>query len=276
MDRQKQPRAKPRQALAFTLVELMTVVAVAGLLATMGFASTSNIIAAERGRNEAVRFSMEMRRQRSEAMQQQMYSLVAITPTTGGVRVTYSAERLGTATQTPCELMDTSTTPPVTSTIYRGVSIVGTSQGTPIRTLCLTPHGQPISRDLLNPEPSDFDVLVGTDTKLTLSIDRLGSITSTDQPNATGIAQTSLYPLDLMATESAPVPPNQIDLVVGAVYEVAPNDFVDADGAPVGDPLLGGGDDPCSYDPAYCDPCVLDPTLCDPCVIDPASCVIIP
>ena len=254
----------------------MTVVAVAGLLATLGFASTSSIIAAERGRNEAVRFAMEMRRQRSEAMQQQMYSFVAVTPATGGVRVTYSAQRLGTRGTNPCELMARIGATPVTSTVYRGVSIVGTSQGTPIQSLCLTPHGQPISQDLLTQEPSDFDVLVGSETKLTLSIDRLGSITSTDQPNATGIAQTSLYPLDLMATESAPVPPNQPDLVTGAVYEVAPNEFVDADGAPVGDPLLGGGDDPCSYDPAYCDPCVIDPSLCDPCVVNPASCVNIP
>lgn len=241
-------------------------VAVVGIVSAMGFFSMSSVIGSERARNEAVRFASEVRRHRAEAMQQQMYSFVTTQATAGGVRVSFSAKRLGETGSTPCELMQRGTSDIVTSTVYDSVTIRPTQLGGSSTTLCFTPFGKPMTTDLQNSDPKSLDVVsqVTSTSSLTLSVDALGSISSSDQPTATGIAQTSLFPLDLMATESAPVPPNLDDITEGAVYEVAPNDYVDADGAPVGDPLLGGADDPCAYDPAYCtvDPCAVDPVSC--------------
>jgi prepilin-type N-terminal cleavage/methylation domain-containing protein len=263
-----------RRARAFTLIELMTVVAVSGVLASVGMASMVSIIEAEKARNEASRFAAEVRRQRSEAMQQQMHTLVAVAPNPeGGVRVTYSAKRLGSDTATPCEMMVNGDADVIRTNSFDAIDIALRTGGQPnANHICLDPFGRPMT-DTLETSPAEFTVTRDGEEKLSLVMDALGTLNSSDQPVASGIAQTSFYPTDLMLQESAPVPPNAEDVVELPVYEVAPGEYVDADGEPTSGGALGGTDDPCLYDSSYCDPCVIDPASCDPCLLDPTACV---
>jgi prepilin-type N-terminal cleavage/methylation domain-containing protein len=268
-----------KQARAFTLVEMMVVAAVIGVVSMLGFASMGAAIDAERARNEAARFAAQTRRQRAEAMMQQQYTLVRLRPTGGsGVLVTYSARRIGTPGRTPCEMMSAGDAESVRTNAFSEITIdlsTGLSTGDG-REVCLDPFGRPVSNDLNVRTDAAFRVNHDGVEKLSVEVDSLGVMKSSDAPVESGIAQTSFYPTDLMVQESAPVPPNSAEVEELVVYEVAPGDYVDPDGAPTDDGALGGADDPCTYDSSYCDPCVIDPSLCDPCVVNPTSCGFIP
>ena len=242
-----------------TLIELMVVLAIGGIIATMGMVSMVDIVSAERARNEAIRFATQVRRQRAEAMQQQQYTLVTITPDGGGTnpgtKVTFAARRLGIDTTTPCEVMAGGTADVVRTSKFSAVTVELSTTAQPTATrLCLDPYGKPMTVGLAI-TPAEFVVSHDGEPKLNLTIDALGALASTDQPVASGIAQTSFFPLDLMLPESAPVPPNMQDVPELPVYEVAPGEFVDAEGTPTTGGALGGTDDPCLYDATYCIVC---------------------
>lgn len=248
-----------RPPRAVTLIELMVVLAVAGTMASLGIASMVSIVEAEKARNEAVRFATQMRRQRAEAMQQQMFTLVSLAPAGDGTSVTYQARRLGSQTSNPCEEMVGGSADVVHTSTFPSLQVkLTTGLEGQVSRVCLDPFGKPMTAALA-PTTAAFDVVADGEPTLNVSVDAVGALASSDQPLASGIAQTSFYPLDLMLAESAPVPPNVGDVIEMPVYEVAPGEYVDAEGAPVGDGSLGGTDDPCLYDVTYCDPCVVDP-----------------
>lgn len=242
---------------AMTLIELMVVMVIAGTLASVGMFSMVDIVSAERARNEAVRFATQVRRQRAEAMQQQMYTLVSLAPDSAGTgtKVSFAARRIGTDTITPCEVMAAGTADVVRTSSFSAIKVELSTTAQPTATrLCLDPYGKPMTMGL-SITPAEFTVTHEGEPKLNLTIDALGALASTDQPVASGIAQTSFFPLDLMLPESAPVPPNMEDVPELPVYEVAPGEYVDADGTPTSDGALGGTDDPCLYDATYCITC---------------------
>lgn len=254
---------------AMTLIELMVVVAITGILAALGTVSMVDIVEAERARNEAVRFATQVRRQRAEAMQQQMYTMVELAPGAGGTgtTVTISARRIGTPGSTPCQEMEAGNADTVRTSSYAAVNVkLSTSLAATATRLCLDPFGKPMT-SALQVSPAEFIVTHDGEPKLNLSIDALGALASSDQPVASGIAQTSFFPLDLLTPESAPVPPNVDDVPELPVYEVAPGEYVDADGTPTSSGSLGGTDDPCLYDATYCAYCgngiVEDLEACD-------------
>lgn len=253
---------------------MVVVAAIVGVVSALGFASIGAAVDAERARNEAARFAAQTRRQRSEAMMQQQYTLVQLRPTgRSGVLVTYSARRIGVPGQTPCEMMSAGDAESVRSNAFSEIDIdLSTGVAGSSREVCLDPFGRPVTNDLNTRTEAAFRVRHDGTEKLSVEVDSLGVMKSSDAPVESGIAQTSFYPMDLMVQESAPVPPNSADVEELVVYEVAPGDYVDPDGAPTDDGALGGADDPCTYDSSYCDPCVLDPSLCDPCVVNPATC----
>jgi Tfp pilus assembly protein FimT len=270
------PRGARRQRLrpgarGFTLVELGLGLAVAGIVSALGVAGMTELIRTERARNEAVRFSMELRRSRTEAIQQGMHTLVTFNTTATGTRVEFRAKREGVPGTSPCELMARGDADSSTSTLYAEVNIdkTSTTPGTRDSELCFTPTGKPFTNDLSAVAPSEMIVSSSARTELTLTVDAFGSISSSDQPVATGIAQTSLHLVDVLANESAPAPPNLEDTPTMPFYEVSPGIYVEAGAGGGSDDFLGGTDDPCRYDSSYCyvEP---DPYYCDPylgCVI---------
>jgi prepilin-type N-terminal cleavage/methylation domain-containing protein len=262
-----------------TLVELVAVVAIAGVVASAGMASMAQLIEAEKGRNEALRFSTQLRRLRAEAMQQQQYTLISVTSDGDdaedggrpGVQVTYQTRRLGSLTSNPCEEMFAGNDDTVKTVTFSTLDVaMATGAEGIVSQVCLDPYGipKPVD-DVAVATTLAIDVTIDKVPALTVSVDAVGAIASSDQPIASGIAQTSYFPLDLMDAESAKAPPNLDPNNTPALpaYEIAPGEFVDASGAPAGDGSLGGDDDPCAYDPQLCpppDPCILDPLACDP------------
>jgi prepilin-type N-terminal cleavage/methylation domain-containing protein len=262
-----------------TLFELIAVVAITGVVAAAGMASMTQLIEAEKGRNEALRFSTQLRRLRAEAMQQQQYTLISVTPGGDGdddgrpgVKVTYQTRRLGSPTSNPCEEMFAGNDDTVKTATFSTLDVaMATGAEGIVSQVCLDPYGipKPVD-DVAVATTLAIDVTIDKVPALTVSVDAVGAIASSDQPIASGVAQTSYFPLDLMDAESAKVPPNldPNNTPASPAYEIAPGEFVDASGAPAGDGSLGGDDDPCAYDPGLCapppDPCVLDPLACGP------------
>ncbi len=283
-DRQHAP-LRHRRARGFTLVEIGVVACMVGILASIGFASSRALVASAEARNEAVRFATELRRFRSEAIQRQMYTHVSLRP--GGVvaRPTvvavFSAKRIPTvATQTPCQELAAGALSPgdmLATDVFSGLSfnMTAVTAGGVVaaQSACFSQRGQPFDDALTAPRPVDIELTAGAgagSTALTLSVDQLGVVRSSDAASSSGIAGTSLHPVDSMEAESAPVPPNSID---------PPSDLPLVETEPGVVVAPGGtGDDGSGVEDLCGDVCPLtcqtDPTPCDaPCDVcqDPCS-----
>ena len=172
-----------------TLIELMVGLAIAGIMASLGVASMVDIIEAEKARNEGVRFATQMRRQRAEAMQQQMYTLVSVAPAGEGTSVTYQARRLGTQASNPCEEMVGGTADVVRTATFPSLQVqLTTGLEGQVSRVCLDPFGKPMTTGLA-PTTAAFDVVADGEPTLNVSVDALGALASSDQPVRAGVSQ---------------------------------------------------------------------------------------
>jgi prepilin-type N-terminal cleavage/methylation domain-containing protein len=278
------------QVRGFTMLELTATLAVIGTVAAMAFASMKEIVEAEQARNAAARFATDLRRERAEAVQRQMYSFVQTQTTPTGVSVVFRARRLGGAGgSTPCEEMAAGNADSTQTEFYPHVALTvqetGPVSGGLTQTMCFTQQGAPRTNDLMDPESLDLEVTRNGDTQLFATIDPLGVVTSSVQTESTGIASTSLHPMDTMMDESAPVPPGAFDEPAMPIFEIDPGVFIEAGdtGADTGvnpcDPYYGTCPAECVTDPTCSnpcdscyDPCAADPPSCDPCILDPVCC----
>ncbi len=265
----------------FTIIELMTAVAITGIIAALGMVSVVDLVQTERARNDAARFAAELRRQRAEAMLQGRYTLIDVKPDGGGgTKVVFRQQRLGSVGVTPCQRMankneyEAEAVRQFSVLTIKAESTLAEDGAAPTaqQKICMDPLGRPVVVDDLKPMSADFTVSHEGEEKLSLTVEAIGALSSTDQPIAAGIAQTSWFPSDLMLQESAPVPPNVNEASDLPTFEIAPGEFVDVAGYDAAVGPLGGSDNPCLLDPAYCDACMgaSPPAGCE-CILYPES-----
>ncbi len=222
---------------AMSLVEVMMVVAMIGVSASVGVAGLTSVMRHQHARLEAERFARDFESQRASGIRIGGHGLMRVNPTANGTSVVYAIRRLGTPTETPCQLLTDGAAADTSITRTYDLPVVMTNGDRRIDVVCFSSDGRPRTSDLQGEVP----ISLGLGGEGLLSIDAHGVVDSPTLDIAMGIAETAMHPADIMAEESAPVVPNAADLPAGFVYEEAPGVSGGGGGGGAGGGGAGGG-----------------------------------
>jgi prepilin-type N-terminal cleavage/methylation domain-containing protein len=197
---------------AFSMLELMVVIAIIGVLAGLAMTSASAAVKNAKLHAEAKRFALDVERTRSDAIRQKQYSSFKVFTTPTGSDVQFRSMRYGTAAKAPCQIWHDSLAVPTPNlgidewVNYEGIDIAPNVASHSCKLACISEDGLPRSpASNVNATHSFVIKSKSGDVLASVNVEMNGSMTSANDLFDTGISGASFHPDNLMKNDSAPV-----------------------------------------------------------------------